>query len=133
MFGFEYYSPTKVIFGKGTENQAGELVKAYGAKKVLIHYGGKSAVKSGLIDRFHQPERSHTVPVPHLLSAAQLLSHPLSVLTVDTVPAHFSEYSVPAASVLSSPAAPFFHEQIVPDVSAQYELSSHFPVLSSGS
>ena len=25
MFGFEYYSPTKVIFGKGTENQAGEL------------------------------------------------------------------------------------------------------------
>lgn len=51
MFGFEYYSPTKVIFGKGTENQAGELVKAYGAKKVLIHYGGKSAVKSGLIDR----------------------------------------------------------------------------------
>lgn len=36
MFGFEYYSPTKVIFGKGTENQAGELVKAYGAKKVLI-------------------------------------------------------------------------------------------------
>ena len=73
------------------------------------------------------------MPVPHLLSAAQLLSHPLSVLTADTVPAHFSEYSAPAASVLSSPAAPFFHEQIVPDVSAQYELSSHFPVLSSGS
>ena len=51
MFGFGYYSPTKVIFGKGTENQVGELIKTYGAKKVLIHYGGKSAVKSGLIDR----------------------------------------------------------------------------------
>ena len=40
MFGFGYYSPTKVIFGKGTENQVGELIKTYGAKKVLIHYGG---------------------------------------------------------------------------------------------
>ena len=41
MFVFEYYSPTKVIFGKGTENQAGELVKAYGAKKVLITMAAK--------------------------------------------------------------------------------------------
>ena len=75
MFGFEYYSPTKVIFGKGTENQAGELVKAYGAKKVLIHYGGKSAVKSGLIDRVKASldaagvahvELGGVVPNPHL-------------------------------------------------------------------
>ena len=51
MFGFEYYTPTRVIFGKGTEDRIGELVQEYGAQKVLIHYGGKSAVKSGLLDR----------------------------------------------------------------------------------
>ena len=48
---FQYYTPTKVIFGKGAEGQVGELVKAQGCKKVLIHYGGKSAVASGLIGR----------------------------------------------------------------------------------
>lgn len=48
---FEYYAPTKVVFGKGTEGQAGRLVKEFGGSRVLIHYGGKSAVKSGLIDR----------------------------------------------------------------------------------
>lgn len=48
---FQYYTPTKVIFGKGAENQVGELVKAYGSHKVLIHYGGNSAVRSGLLDR----------------------------------------------------------------------------------
>ena len=48
---FTYYTPTKVVFGKGAEAQVGELVKAQGCKKVLIHYGGSSAVKSGLIGR----------------------------------------------------------------------------------
>ena len=48
---FQYYTPTKVVFGKGAEAQVGQLVKEQGCKKVLIHYGGKSAVKSGLIGR----------------------------------------------------------------------------------
>lgn len=51
MFNFQYYSPTKVIFGKETENQVGALVKAQGCKKVLIHYGGGSVVRSGLLER----------------------------------------------------------------------------------
>ncbi|MCI8484390.1 MAG: iron-containing alcohol dehydrogenase [Lachnospiraceae bacterium] len=51
MFHFNYYTPTKVIFGKAVENQTGELVKAFGGKRVLIHYGGESAVRSGLLDR----------------------------------------------------------------------------------
>ena len=51
MFDFEYYAPTKVVFGKSAQDKAGELLKEYGAKKVLIHYGGKSAVRSGLIDQ----------------------------------------------------------------------------------
>lgn len=48
---FEYYAPTKVVFGKEAEGQVGRLVKEAGGSKVLIHYGGKSAVRSGLIDR----------------------------------------------------------------------------------
>lgn len=51
MVNFEYYTPTKVIFGKDTEKQTGGLVKEYKATKVLIHYGGNSAKKSGLLDR----------------------------------------------------------------------------------
>ncbi|MDO4308737.1 MAG: iron-containing alcohol dehydrogenase [Eubacteriales bacterium] len=48
---FEYFAPTKVVFGRGAEEQVGRLVKEAGGSKVLIHYGGKSAVRSGLIDR----------------------------------------------------------------------------------
>ena len=51
MFNFTYYSPTKVVFGKETETQVGTLVKEQGCKKVLIHYGSGSVVRSGLLDR----------------------------------------------------------------------------------
>ena len=51
MAGFTYYTPTKVVFGKETEQQTGELVKSAGAKKVLIHYGSGSVIRSGLLDR----------------------------------------------------------------------------------
>ncbi len=51
MAGFTYYTPTKVVFGKETEQQTGKLVKAAGAKKVLIHYGSGSVIRSGLLDR----------------------------------------------------------------------------------
>lgn len=51
MENFAYYTPTKVIFGKDEEKNVGKLAKEFGAKKVLIHYGGGSAVRSGLIDK----------------------------------------------------------------------------------
>ncbi len=51
MLNFEYYAPTKVVFGKNTEQQVGKLIKEQNCKKVLVHYGGKSARKSGLLDR----------------------------------------------------------------------------------
>jgi alcohol dehydrogenase YqhD (iron-dependent ADH family) len=47
---FEYFTPTKVVFGKGTEKAVGELIQLEKCKKVLIHYGGKSAIRSGLIE-----------------------------------------------------------------------------------
>ncbi len=46
-----YYAPTEVIFGKDAESQAGALVKKWGGSRVLVHYGGQSAAKSGLLDR----------------------------------------------------------------------------------
>lgn len=51
MYNFTFYAPTKIVFGKGTVDQAGELTAAVGAEKVLVVYGGQSAVKSGLLDR----------------------------------------------------------------------------------
>lgn len=51
MNNFYYYAPTKVVFGKGTEQEAGALVKQEGATKVLLHFGGSSAEKSGLLGR----------------------------------------------------------------------------------
>ena len=51
MNNFQFYSPTEFVFGKDTENQAGFYVKKHGGTNVLIHYGGGSAVRSGLLDR----------------------------------------------------------------------------------
>lgn len=51
MVNFNYYTSTDVVFGKDTEKKSGELCRQFKAKKVLIHYGGESAVKSGLLDR----------------------------------------------------------------------------------
>lgn len=51
MKDFNYYAPTEVVFGEQSEEQVAALVKRYGGKKVLVHYGGQSAVKSGLLDK----------------------------------------------------------------------------------
>ncbi|MDO4178202.1 MAG: iron-containing alcohol dehydrogenase [Phascolarctobacterium sp.] len=51
MTNLHFHAPSQVVFGPDTEKQVGSLCKQYGARKVLIHYGGGSAVRSGLIDR----------------------------------------------------------------------------------
>ncbi len=51
MFDFKYFTPTKVVFGKNTTDKVAELIKEFGGKKVLIHYGGGSVVRSGLLKR----------------------------------------------------------------------------------
>ena len=75
MLNFTFYTPTRVVFGKDTEGQVGDLAKAYGAHKVLIHYGGKSAERSGLLGRVRLAlemagvdyvELGGVVPNPHL-------------------------------------------------------------------
>ncbi|MDR0583927.1 MAG: iron-containing alcohol dehydrogenase [Treponema sp.] len=50
MQNFEYCNRTKIIFGRGTENQAGSETAQY-TKRILLHHSGGSSVRSGLIDR----------------------------------------------------------------------------------
>ena len=50
MENFEFFTPTRMIFGKDTHLQVGTIVKEYGFKKVLVHFGGASARKTGLLD-----------------------------------------------------------------------------------
>ncbi len=50
MENFNFYSPTEFVFGKGRAAETGIYVRKYGGTKVLMHYGGGSAVRSGLID-----------------------------------------------------------------------------------
>ena len=51
MKDFNYYAPTEVVFGKESEEQVARLVKKYGGTKVLVHYGGQSAIRSGLLPK----------------------------------------------------------------------------------
>ena len=54
MNNFTFYSPTYFAFGRDEEKNAGQLVKRFGGSRVLIHYGGGSVVRSGLLDRVKQ-------------------------------------------------------------------------------
>ena len=54
MKNFNYYAPTQVAFGRNTESQVAELVKKHVGSKVLIHYGGQSAIRSGLLAKVEQ-------------------------------------------------------------------------------
>ncbi len=51
MDNFTFYAPTYFAFGKETEKDIGKYVKRFGGTKVLIHYGGGSVVRSGLLER----------------------------------------------------------------------------------
>lgn len=51
MENFTFYAPTYFVFGKETENEVGKYVKRFGGNNVLIHYGKKSVIESGLLDR----------------------------------------------------------------------------------
>ena len=51
MNNFIFYSPTEFVFGRDTEAQTGVLVQKYGARKIMIVYGGGSVIRSGLLAR----------------------------------------------------------------------------------
>ena len=62
MENFIFCSPTEFVFGKGAENECGKYVRKHGGTKVLIHYGGGSAVKSGLIGRVEASLKAEGIP-----------------------------------------------------------------------
>ncbi|HEY9576031.1 MAG TPA: iron-containing alcohol dehydrogenase [Lachnospiraceae bacterium] len=51
MENFTFYAPTYFAFGKESERESGKYVKRFGGNKVLLHYGGGSCIKSGLLGR----------------------------------------------------------------------------------
>ncbi len=51
MFSFHYHTPTEIVFGRNAECQVGELVQKTQCRKLLLHYGGGSVIRSGLLDR----------------------------------------------------------------------------------
>ncbi|MFA9465280.1 MAG: iron-containing alcohol dehydrogenase [Velocimicrobium sp.] len=51
MENFVFYSPTYFVFGKEEEKNVGKYIKRFGGNKVLIHYGGGSVIRSGLLER----------------------------------------------------------------------------------
>lgn len=62
MLNFSFYSPTYFSFGKETENNAGSLVRRFGGSRVLIHYGGGSVVRSGLLERVEKSLEQENIP-----------------------------------------------------------------------
>lgn len=50
MLNFTHYTPTKIFFGKDTHKEVGKIIKDYGFKKILFHYGKESIKKTGLYD-----------------------------------------------------------------------------------
>lgn len=66
MYNFEYYTSTFIEFGKKSEEKVAQLIKAQNCKKVLIHYGGHSAKKSGLIDKIEKLLTEENIPYVEL-------------------------------------------------------------------
>ena len=54
MKDFNFYAPTRVVFGRESEEQLPKLIQQYGGGRVLVHYGGGSAKRSGLLDKVYK-------------------------------------------------------------------------------
>ena len=66
MENFDFYAPTYFAFGQDKESEVGKLVKEFGGSKVLIHFGGGSVVRSGLMDRVKKSLDSENIPYVEL-------------------------------------------------------------------
>ena len=66
MKNFEFYAPTKIIFGKGTESQVAQQIIAFNGNKVLIHYGSESVKKTGLLEKVKHSLEQASIPYVEL-------------------------------------------------------------------
>ena len=62
MKAFHFHSPTEVVFGPGQEMNAGKMITKWGGTRVLLHYGGESARRSGLLDRIEGVLKADGIP-----------------------------------------------------------------------
>ena len=62
MNNFIFYSPTEFVFGRDTEKQTGVLLRKYGARKVMLVYGGGSVIRSGLLARIEKSLQEAGIP-----------------------------------------------------------------------
>ena len=88
MENFNFYSPTFFAFGKDRELETGSLVKRFGGSKVLIHYGGGSVVRSGLLDLVKASLEKEELPY---IVLGGVRPNPRSGLVSLGMPANFEE------------------------------------------
>jgi alcohol dehydrogenase YqhD (iron-dependent ADH family) len=62
MKDFTYYAPTEVVFGENAEEKTAKMVKKYGGTKVLLHYGGNNAIRSGLLRKIRELLDAEGIP-----------------------------------------------------------------------
>lgn len=82
MNNFNLHTPTDFVFGKGAEHKTADMLKKYGAKKVFIHYGGGSVVRSGLLGRVEENLKGAGIPYV-MLGGAQ--PNPIDTLVYEGV------------------------------------------------
>lgn len=106
MVNFEYLVPTKMVFGKGTEEEAGRLIKEFGGHKALIHWGGDYVRTTGLLERIERGlaaegieyvERSRT-PLPPSRSSAPARPSPRACSRTRLFPSRSTAARVPSPS-----------------------------------
>lgn len=51
MNNFDWYAPTHIVFGRGTESEVSSLLKSSKCNRVLLHYGSGSVIRTGLLGK----------------------------------------------------------------------------------
>lgn len=74
MLKFEYFSPTKIFFGKKTEERTGGLIKEFGGRKVVIIYGGNSVIKTGILKKIEDNLKENDIT---FISVGGVVPNPL--------------------------------------------------------
>lgn len=54
MLNFNYNNPTNYVFGSGEHKNIGRLLRPFVQGRILLHYGGGSGIRNGLLDTVRQ-------------------------------------------------------------------------------
>ena len=66
MEDFRFYAPTYFVFGKQSEESTGEMIRKFGGTKALLHYGGGTVVKNGILGRVKAVLEREKIPFVEL-------------------------------------------------------------------